>query len=804
MNAKTTVCAEKARRYGDVPSHGWEGASSWTVWLAVGLACCGLSALSADLTVARGETLDLAASGAYETVTVSGTLNIPEGVSLTAATLELGPDAGDTAVVNVLGSKARGLTVTTLVVGASGGVGQIVALSPDATHNTGWDGVLVVKLGQVTIAASAAADGGFVDFLKLGPGTCDVETMTNLSAARARVLVRRGCLGYSQHWGKVLFKGSFQVESFDGGYIRFGCAYGQRVLNDGSLVVKGHGQDVHFCRYADTADQEWRLCAGLVWEDVRHVYADERHPVTVRADDLLPHGPSAGGFFVNGVAPSGLSIGKTVQRLNAFSSVQELPAESLKGGAGAKVVFGEGDADGFLRGRIADAVGVYKVGAGTFSVTNAAQVGALTVSGGTVRVAAPFTLSDLTVEAGARLDIDGVTVAPSSGRAVIRGEVIETNGGRLLTSWTVASDERLAGAEAGLAGEWTKDGAGTLVLEEPVRLPARIRVRDGVLAFSAVGYACDLYRWNVTDWSDVGWLDAANGFVSGMFYLGELAFVAPDGARLTGIKTAAVGTAPADLAPGEAAFASGTTLMTAGGAGNAGDLFDAKDWPRVGVASPLTTEAGGVTLYVRLPADAGPVAALNFTAAWGGFPKSWTLSGSLDGGRTWQELNAVTDYSVSNTDSARWRDADKDGYGSPVPKAFPFSCADLAYARPSALDLPESLHLEVDAGAVADFSNVTGGPRVGALTVDVAGGCGTVKGAAFAEAGDLFLVNVPAGARLDGLSVPLALASVDGVDGLGVWRVHVNGEPQREGRWRAVWRNGQLRLVGKGCVLYVR
>ena len=769
---------------------------------AVWLACGTLTVFSADLTVARGETLNLAESVAYGTVTVSGTLNIPEGVTLTAAMLELGPDAGDTALVNVLGSKARGLTVTNLVVGASGGSGQIVALSPDAVHNTGYDSVCIVSLRQVTIAASAAASSdGYVDFLRLGPGTCDFETMTNASSARARIFVNNGCLGYAQHWGKVMFKGSFQVESLEGGDIRFGCNYGQRVLNDGSLIVKGHGQDVHFCRYADSALQTWNLREGLVWEDVRHVFADDRHPVAVAADDLLPYGPTAGGVFLrNGIIVQ-LSIGTTVQHLNTFSSERALPDESLTGGAGAKVIFGEGDTDGFLKGRIADAVDVYKVGTGVFSITNAAQVGAMTVSGGTVRVTAPFALTGLTVEAGARLEIDGVTVAPTSGQAVIRGEVVETNGGRLVTARMVAADERLPGADVGMAGEWTKNGAGTLIVEAPATLPSRIHVTAGTLAFSDAGYACDLFRWNVTDWNDLGWLDTEAGFVSGMFYLGELAFVAPDGTRLSDVQTAAIGTAPSELAPGEAAFAAGTVLMTAGGSGNTGNLFDAKDWPRTGVASPLATDPGGVTLYVRLPDDTGPVAALNFAAVWGGFPKSWTLSGSRDGGQTWQVLNEVADYVPANTDSLRWMDADARGYSSPVPKAFSFSCTDLAWTQPCVLDLPESLHLEVDAGAVADFTNVTGGPVVGTLTVDAVDGSGTLKGVTFAETGDLYLENVPDGQR--SISVPLLLEDADGTENLAAWRVCVNGELQREGLWRVVWLNGRLTLERKGLVIHV-
>ena len=62
--------------------------------IAVGLACGGLSAFSADLTVARGETLELAASETYETVTVSGTLNIPEGVTLTRGLWRCDPRDG--------------------------------------------------------------------------------------------------------------------------------------------------------------------------------------------------------------------------------------------------------------------------------------------------------------------------------------------------------------------------------------------------------------------------------------------------------------------------------------------------------------------------------------------------------------------------------------------------------------------------------------------------------------------------------------------------------------------------------------
>ena len=136
-----------------------------TISLAVVLLSLSARTFAENLTVARGETLNLPASATYDTVTVSGMLNIPSGLTLTAATLELGPNEGDEAVVNVLGSANTGLNVTNAVnVGTLGGSGQIVALSPAETHNTGWDEVVVLKLANVNISATATvSSSGFID-----------------------------------------------------------------------------------------------------------------------------------------------------------------------------------------------------------------------------------------------------------------------------------------------------------------------------------------------------------------------------------------------------------------------------------------------------------------------------------------------------------------------------------------------------------------------------------------------------------------------------------------------------------------
>lgn len=773
----------------------------------------GAAAFADDLVVGREETLNLSSDAVYDTVTVHGTLNIESGAKLTAAVLELGPDAGDAALVNVLGSDATGLEAETVNIGRNGGAGQIVALSDGAVHNTGWDKVFVVKMTTVNICANAAlSSSGFIDFLKLGPGTVDFKTMNNESASRARILVKDGCLGYTQYWGVTMFdSGSFRIEAFDGGGIRLGSGYSLRYINSTlcSLVIDGNGADVVFCRYADSDDQCYTLREGVEWVDVRNIYITERHPVKLTANDLLPYGLGFGGVILGESELNILQIGNTVQHLNYFSSPLSLDKVSLRGEAQSKVFFGSGDQDGFLKGRIGADVGVFKVGTGTFSITNAAQVGSFTVSNGTVRVAAEFNLEKLVVEAGATLVIDGVTVGPFTGLAEIKGELVLLNGGKLKTSRTVVNDERIVGFSEVAAGEWTKLGMAKLILEDPACMPSNIHVKAGSISFTAPGYACDLFKWNVTDWNNIGWRDANHGVTNDMFYLSELAFVDSADNRIgaLNIATAPIGTAPEALPSGSAAFAGGTELITAGGSGNAGRLFDTNHWPRVGVASPLVTDEGGVTLYVRLPAESQAVSAINFAGAYGGLPRSWTLSGSIDGGNTWHVLNETSGYEAS--EDMTWKtwmgNTGEDIESFTVPKAFPFYCADTGFTVPGVRNMPPVMRLEVSAGAVADFTNVTGGQLVDALTLDAAEGGGIIKNVSFAESGTVFLKNLPSGTALRDLSVPLTLESAKNVDNLAGWRICVDGVMHNPEKYKAVYcTDGFLRITAVGMVIIVR
>jgi hypothetical protein len=522
-------------------------------------------------------------------------------------------------------------------------------------------------------------------------------------------------------------------------------------------------------------------------------------------NNLLPYGPGNGGVVLQEPNPSYvlLRIKDTTQRLNWFSSPFPLDTESLTGTSSSKVFFGEGDQDGYLKGRIAADVGVYKVGTGTFSITNAAQVGSFTVSNGTVRIAAEFKHDRLFVESGATLVIDGVTVAPSSGLAEVRGSLVLLNGGRLKTSRTVENDERISGFTS--VGEWTKDGSGVMIIEDPSVMPSNVIVKAGTLAFSAVGYSCDLFKWNVTDWNNTGYFDRNNGAHDYRFYLGELGFVGPSGTRIgeNVINTAPIGTSPEMLPSGTAAFASGTTLIATGGSGNAGGLFDNNQWPRVGVESPSTTNENGVTLYVRLPSDSGPVSAINFQPAYGGCPRAWTLSASLDGGLTWKVLNEeefVVDYNEVQNHQEKWFGTAESG----VPLRFRFYSADLGFAVPGVRNMPDSMRVEVAADAVLDFTNVVGAQTVDAVTVNAEDGGGTIRNARFAKNGTIYLTGVSNSTGIDKLSVPITYENCASVNNLRSWKICINGVMQPAGRYCAVYRNGQLSFLGSGLIFVVR
>lgn len=118
--------------------------------------------------------------------------------------------------------------------------------------------------------------------------------------------------------------------------------------------------------------------------------------------------------------------------------------------------------------------------------------------------------------------------------------------------------------------------------------------------------------------------------------------------------------------------------------------------------------------------------------------------------------------------------------------------------------MPDAIGIEVDVGAVADFTNVVGGQTVDTLTVDAAQGFGTIRNVRFAEFGSLYLKNVPEGTSLLDVVVPFTADGMSGSWRLKGWKIHVNGILQREGRYTAVIKAGNMSFRRSGMVLSVR
>ena len=168
-------------------------------------------------------------------------------------------------------------------------------------------------------------------------------------------------------------------------------------------------------------------------------------------------------------------------------------------------------------------------------------------------------------------------------------------------------------------------------------------------------------------------------------------------------------------------------------------------------------------------------------------------------------LNEKLNYVVSDNTSMKWMGAAADGVtDSVVPKTFLLDNANIVWTSPGVQNMPGSMQIEVDAGAVLDFTNVTGGQKVDVITVDAVAGGGTIRNARFAASGTIFLVGVPDGVRFSDVTVSIDLEDCEAKNNLGLWSISVNGVGQQVGKYHAVYRNGQLSFQGNGLIICVR
>ena len=753
-------------------------------------------ARGADLVVPRGEVIDLTANCIYETITVHGTLNVANGAGVSVKTILLGPDTGDTAVINIAGVTGylgNGSTVVTN--GLNGGTGRIVAPGSTSGDDVGlWDWDSVLRISKVVLARDvAASSAGFVDLLELGNVTIAASKFENMSSLRGRIKVRGGRLGLKQSWGSTLFSGAFEVDTVDGRSVAFGNNWAPYSLtgNPGDLVFGGTGSVCLGDSQNDDDAQFVTLNPGISWHEGDLVLRNYGK-VKTASDDILPHGQGKGAVRVD-TKNGWLHLNATTQHLNGLDATKGKTTSdggyAVLGSAGAKLVFGGGDTDGSLGGAVSPTVSVEKIGAGTLSVTDVTTVGGVTVSAGTMTVRSALSLAALSVAAGATLVIDGVTLTPSS--TDIAGTVTLLNGGQLVNPVAAETSVRTAGLS--LPGALVKSGTGTLVLENPTVMADHVHVKAGALAFSGSGYDVPLYRLTVTEQRDE---------TPDQWELAEFAFVDSTGTRLRqGLTERPIGTSPADLKPGEMTVPAGYEYAL--NYWHLDALFDRNPYSATQISKPKLAESGKIELYVRLPETANPIVGYNWAPSTdNSHPLSWTLSGSSDGGVTWETLSKLSNFCNWYLPYGTWVDmnvlVDKVADDA-VPARFKLLSQNPDFATGGVRNMPETMSVEVDAGARLDFGNVTDGQTVLELCVNADNGGGSIVNAAFPAAGTLALTS--AGDELPDV-IPLSLTDCSGVDNLQAWDVVLNGALKRSGRYRYV--DEALRRVRKGLCLILR
>lgn len=757
------------------------------------------------LTVPPGETVTLTESATYDTITVRGTLNVSNAAKISVKNVWLGLETGDTAVVNVFGdTTCFGDPSTTIItVGENGGTGKLVAPDDGKEHTGTWEEIWAFAYKTLTVSPNATVGSdGYIDIMELKKSATSGGAIVNAHATGTARITATGNVrfGGRQYYGAVFFTGKIEIEQkTDGKGIYLGPRYAPMTLapansglvlrNVAMLTVRGVGEE--------TKDVHGKVTVhpGVSWGGCMLNALATYTGFTTDGDNVFPWGTGTGRLSLS-EETTRLAIGKTTQHLDALETHKGRSAAkgyAVTGSNGAKIILGDGGTNGALSGDIAPVIALEKTGSGTLFVTNTLTAGTLTVSSGTLQIAAPAVFDTLDLAAGATLTIDGIAVTTRTHR--VNGTLTCLNGGRLVAVETIETDTRLAGYAA--SETLVKSGAGTLTLENPASMARDVKVEAGTLTFSAEGYTVPLYRFSATRW-------IPNNTMA-RFSFTRFTLIDADGQRAcTGLKYRTAGTDPADLQPGEVTVPAGYIDWKS--YWQADSLFSTDtEASRLDILSPVLTNAvDGAVLTNEMsftfttPVGDKPAVAYNWSPAWAGRPIDWTLSGSFDGGATWVLLHAETNFRIKSylTDHIWVNGTD---IGPNVPPVFPLFTADPRAASTGVTGMPDALSLEVSAGARADFGNVTGGQCVHALTIDRAG-AGSVSNIVFAATGTLNLRSNGEPAAVPE-TLPLVIEGASDLAHLAGWTVRENGVDRKV---RLACKDGRLTLLPFGLSLVIR
>ena len=326
-----------------------------------------------------------------------------------------------------------------------------------------------------------------------------------------------------------------------------------------------------------------------------------------------------------------------------------------------------------------------------------------------------------------------------------------------------------------------KVGSNRAIVQTATAIDADIDVQGGTMVFSGRACTNEFYRI-VFNGSQYG--------ASSQIAIGDIRVYA-DAAGTEEIaggigadgNVLAAGTSAPHLGKGQcvASFATTTTKPDGQTSMNLWDLrnaFDNSEYNAVLSANSYYIYNGASTQWVAFRMAEGKNRVQSYLPVksyitWYWHPNSWLFQTSVDGGY-WTTIDAQTGALTS------------DGYGS-----TPFVVK--GFLADGAAGFDASANVKVASGATLDATGVAGGQTLSHLTVDWTAGAGTVKGVTIAQNGVLDLVNVPAGARIGGKTIPVTLSDIANGANFGSWTVRVNGAVADE---ELRWNGTALRIPG--------
>lgn len=790
------------------------------------LPCLGALA-GVPLEVGKSGASIVGSTAEYADVMLHGDYVIGEGAAVTnvGALLDIGPDAGDDAMLTVrdggqyVGVGGEQNSRRRIVIGRNGGRGKIVVSDVKQRDKPSWtvnDSRFSSEEWNLSLSAEADASSDTMDIVRIDTNAFfSIWCVSNYNTAvKARILFNGGTY-YQRHRCSVPFcpviGSEIILEATEGNDIRILRKAGQlynivwyrnrsgilRFRGAGDVILEGAPGEGP----GSSLRPGFRLTECCSFEQSGDLVIAGTMLAALDGGGMLPFGDGTGAVVLRDATSELRTDGRYANAVNALLGCGMVSNSSYT----ATLTFTlSNNTDRVLSKTISpsltwlDSAGGYecvKYGSGAWLADSTPSVPKLTIAQGSVRVTADATVDSMK---GRTVEFKpGTSLAVEAGTWSTENTIFHPD-----TSVSVADgatyrhvgddDGSVVGADLSGMATVEKDGSGTLTIyESDAPYAGTLRVLGGTVRLSARGDTNDFWRLTIMQASG----DEGRPYINQLAEIGLHSASDREHSLAKNFTDAPFGTAAPDLNPGEITVPAGTELtkFNPNQSGGLKDLFDGARWSNFTIENARATledEASWFPVTLRLMGGHAPVDSFRMVVGWPNrttaVPQAWKLESSLDGIH-WETRTARLGGAVLTYDSS-------DGT----------VCDEYVrdYATGGAAGLSSTSVLRVDGGATLDLGCVAeGSAPCGGLEFDCSRGGGTITRFEPVKGGTLRIVNFPDGGALSGYVLPLSFGSVADASNLSTWKVLVDGEEKP----RALeWAGGNIRVAQKGIVIVVR